>query len=159
MNNEPTITLQCVSKNGRRDTTTLTHHTLPVAREVAKWVLQAGNGLYSEIDVCTGGGKSETIRSTGPAPTAPAPEVLLVEDNAGDALLIGQSLTECQISVHLHIARDGEQALRILKDQGFGTPRKPFASRSRSALSTIRNASLSRISGDSDQPERGKTEG
>jgi len=119
MNNEPTITLQCVSKNGRRDTTKLTHHTLPVAREVAKWVLHAGNGLYSEIDVCTEDGKSETIRSTGPAPTAPAPEVLLVEDNAGDALLIGQALTECQISVHLHIARDGEQALQILKEPDF----------------------------------------
>ena len=37
--------------------------------------------------------------------------------------------------------------------QGFGTPRKPFASRSRSAMSTIRNASLTRISGASDQPE------
>jgi CheY-like chemotaxis protein len=119
MNNEPTITLYCISKNGRRDTTKLTHHTLPVAREVAKWVLQAGNGRYSEIDVCTEDGKSETIRSTAPAPTAPAPEVLLVEDNAGDALLIGQALTECQISVHLHIARDGEQALQILKEPDF----------------------------------------
>jgi CheY-like chemotaxis protein len=119
VNNEPTITLQCVGKNGRRDTTKLTHHTLPVAREVAKWVLHAGNGLYTEIDVCTEDGKSETIRSTGPAPTASAPEVLLVEDNAGDALLIGQALTECQISVHLHVARDGEQALQILKEPDF----------------------------------------
>ena len=119
MNNEPTITLHCISKNGRRDTTKLTHHTLPVAREVAKWVLQAGNGRYSEIDVCTEDGKSETIRSTAPAPTDPAPEVLLVEDNAGDALLIGQALTECQISVHLHIARDGEQALQILNEPDF----------------------------------------
>jgi chemotaxis family two-component system response regulator Rcp1 len=119
MTNEPTITLHCISKNGRRDTTKLTHHTLPVAREVAKWVLQAGNGLYTEIDVCTEDGKSETIRSTAPAPTHPAPEVLLVEDNAGDALLIGQALTECQISVHLHIARDGEQALQILNEPDF----------------------------------------
>ena len=119
MTDEPTITLHCLLKNGRRDTTKLTHHTLPVAREVAKWVLQAGNGRYTGIDICTEDGKSETIRSTAPAPTAPAPEVLLVEDNAGDALLIGQALTECRISVHLHIARDGEQALQILKEPDF----------------------------------------
>ena len=116
----PTITLHCVLKNGRRETTKLTHHTLPVAREVAKWVLQAGNGLYTEVDVCTEDGQTETIRSTViPAPLSPTPEVLLVEDGAGDSLLIGQALAECQISVHLHIARDGEQALQILRDPDF----------------------------------------
>ena len=119
MDNKPTITLDCVLKNGRRETTKLTHHTLPVAREVAKWVLQAGNGLYTEVDVCTEDGRVETIQSTAPAPSAPAPEVLLVEDNAGDALMVGQALAECQISVHLHIARDGEQALQILKEPDF----------------------------------------
>jgi CheY-like chemotaxis protein len=46
-------------------------------------------------------------------------EVLLIEDNAGDALLIGQALAEELISVHLHIARDGEQALQILGESGF----------------------------------------
>lgn len=46
-------------------------------------------------------------------------EVLLVEDNAGDALLVGQAVAECQAHVHLHIARDGEQALQILKDPEF----------------------------------------
>jgi DNA-binding response OmpR family regulator len=45
--------------------------------------------------------------------------VLLVEDNAGDALLVGQALAECEISVHLHIARDGEQALQILEEPDF----------------------------------------
>lgn len=43
-------------------------------------------------------------------------EVILVEDNAGDALLIGQALAECPLSVHLHIARDGEQALQMLRE-------------------------------------------
>jgi CheY-like chemotaxis protein len=43
-------------------------------------------------------------------------EVLLIEDNAGDALLIGQILAECQLPVRLHIARDGEQALQMLGD-------------------------------------------
>jgi DNA-binding response OmpR family regulator len=46
-------------------------------------------------------------------------EVLLVEDSAGDALLIRQALKESMISVHLHIARDGEQALQILGERDF----------------------------------------
>jgi chemotaxis family two-component system response regulator Rcp1 len=41
-------------------------------------------------------------------------KVLLVEDNAGDALLVGQALADCPTPVHLHIARDGEQALQML---------------------------------------------
>ena len=41
-------------------------------------------------------------------------EVLLVEDDAGDALLIRQALCDCPVPVHLHIARDGEQALLML---------------------------------------------
>jgi two-component system, chemotaxis family, response regulator Rcp1 len=46
-------------------------------------------------------------------------EVLLVEDNAGDALLIGQALAEYPTPVHLHIARDGEQALQMLDGPDF----------------------------------------
>ena len=46
-------------------------------------------------------------------------EVLLVEDNAGDALLVGQALAECPTRVHLHIARDGEQALQFLQRTDF----------------------------------------
>ena len=46
-------------------------------------------------------------------------EVLLVEDNAGDAVLIRQTLAESPIPVHLHIARDGEQALIMLANPDF----------------------------------------
>ena len=46
-------------------------------------------------------------------------EVLLVEDNAGDALLVGQVLADCQTPIHLHIARDGEQALQFLEQPDF----------------------------------------
>ena len=46
-------------------------------------------------------------------------EVLLVEDNAGDAVLIRQTLTECPVAVNLHIARDGEQALIMLANPDF----------------------------------------
>jgi CheY-like chemotaxis protein len=119
MDNAPAITLNCVQRTGQRDTTTLTHHTLPVAREVAKWVLQAGNGMYTEIDIVTDSGHVETLQDTVlPAP-GDTPEVLLVEDSAGDALLIGQALGECRIAVHLHIARDGQQAMQILEDPDF----------------------------------------
>jgi len=46
-------------------------------------------------------------------------DVLLVEDNAGDALLTSQTLANCSVPVKLHIARDGEQALIMLSDPDF----------------------------------------
>ena len=46
-------------------------------------------------------------------------QVLLVEDNAGDAVLIRQVLAGSQPSVKLTIARDGEQAVSILADPAF----------------------------------------
>lgn len=46
-------------------------------------------------------------------------EILLVEDNAGDAVLIRQILADATVPVNLHIARDGEQALTILSDADF----------------------------------------
>ena len=44
-------------------------------------------------------------------------EVLLIEDNAGDALLASQILAEAPVPVKLHIARDGAQALQMLAGQ------------------------------------------
>src|SRR5271154_4532302 len=46
-------------------------------------------------------------------------EILLVEDNAGDAVLIRQILADASIPVHLHIVRDGEQAVSLLSDAHF----------------------------------------
>src|SRR5258708_20852174 len=46
-------------------------------------------------------------------------EILLVEDNAGDAVLMRQVMGESKIPVKLHIARDGEQALNIFSDAEF----------------------------------------
>jgi CheY-like chemotaxis protein len=43
-----------------------------------------------------------------------AVDVLLVEDNVGDAMLIRHALYGCPVPVHLHIAVDGEQALLML---------------------------------------------
>src|ERR1700677_2596301 len=120
MDYESAIHLHCVRKGGRRDTTKLTHHTIPSARELAKQVVQEGGGFYTQVDICTEDGHIETIdKNTDVVAPMGTPEVLLVEDNAGDALLIGQALEECQIRVHLHIARDGEQALQILGESDF----------------------------------------
>jgi CheY-like chemotaxis protein len=44
-------------------------------------------------------------------------EVLLVEDNAGDALLIAQVLADSEIPVKLHHARDGMEALLLLANK------------------------------------------
>jgi DNA-binding response OmpR family regulator len=41
-------------------------------------------------------------------------EILLIEDNAGDVVLIRQSLADFPVRVNLHVARDGEQALSML---------------------------------------------
>ena len=46
-------------------------------------------------------------------------EVLLVEDNAGDALLVSQALPECSTRVKLRIAHDGEQALSMLSERDY----------------------------------------
>jgi CheY-like chemotaxis protein len=48
-----------------------------------------------------------------------ASEVLLIEENSGDSLLVGQVLADCPTPVHLHIARDGEQALQFLEQPDF----------------------------------------
>jgi CheY-like chemotaxis protein len=42
--------------------------------------------------------------------------ILLVEDNAGDTLLIQQVLASRPFAFKLHVARDGEQALAMLDD-------------------------------------------
>lgn len=46
-------------------------------------------------------------------------EVLLVEDNAGDVVLVRQALAGCTVPVKLHVARDGEQALTMLTNSDF----------------------------------------
>src|SRR5579864_3783284 len=115
MANEPNITLHCVRTNGRREETKLSLQSLSEAREVAQRVLRLGSGVYKEVDICNEDGTLETIHNS----TVPAAEVLLVEDNAGDALLVSQALAECPVQVHLHIARDGEQALQMLGEPDY----------------------------------------
>ena len=53
-------------------------------------------------------------------------ELLLVEDNEGDVLLTQVALKESKIANRLHIASDGEQALKMLRKEppyaDFATP-------------------------------------
>jgi CheY-like chemotaxis protein len=115
--NELTITLDCIRKSGRRETTKLRHHTLSEARELAQWVLHVGNDIYTAVDICNEDGTLETIQN--PSAVVYPSEVLLVEDNAGDALLVGQALAGLSMPVHLRIARDGEEALQMMGEPYF----------------------------------------
>ena len=45
--------------------------------------------------------------------------ILLVEDCAGDTLLVQQALASCPIPLKLHVARDGEQGLYMLATADF----------------------------------------
>jgi hypothetical protein len=65
MDQEPTVTLHYVQKDGRCERTKLTHHSMDEARKVAKAVLHAAHGLYTEVDICNEDGMVETIRSHG----------------------------------------------------------------------------------------------
>ena len=58
--------------------------------------------------------------SLNPAAASATPlEVLLVEDNAGDTLMIYEAAKASSIPVHLHLARDADQALLIVGDHTF----------------------------------------
>jgi CheY-like chemotaxis protein len=116
MDKQSTITLQCVRANGRRELTQLTTDKMSEARELAKSVLRTSRGIYTEVDICSDDGV-ETVRNT-PRSMDPS-QVLLVDDNPGDALLVGQALAEGPTRVHLRIARDGEQALEMLNEPDF----------------------------------------
>jgi CheY-like chemotaxis protein len=117
MGDEQNLSLNCIRTNGRREYTSLAHYTLSEARELARRVLRGGVGLYREVDICDEEGIIETIQNSD-VPTNPS-EVLLVEDSAGDALLVRQALSECPSPVHLRIARDGGQALQMLLEPDF----------------------------------------
>jgi CheY-like chemotaxis protein len=48
-----------------------------------------------------------------------APHVFLIEDNAGDILLFRRILDDQRIPAHVHVARDGDQAMFMLAEQHF----------------------------------------
>ena len=46
------------------------------------------------------------------------PEVLLVEDSAGDVRLTQEAFRDANMSVHLHVASDGIEAMAFLRKHG-----------------------------------------
>jgi len=44
-------------------------------------------------------------------------EILLVEDNLGDILLAQEAFKEGEVSITLHVVRDGEEAISFLKKE------------------------------------------
>jgi CheY-like chemotaxis protein len=53
----------------------------------------------------------------------PPIEILLVEDNPADVRLTIEALKEARVRNRLHVARDGVEALRMLKEPSAATPR------------------------------------
>ncbi len=56
-----TIKLRCLRNDGRHESTKLEHVNLDQARVVAERILQIGNGLYTEVEICTESGYFETV--------------------------------------------------------------------------------------------------
>jgi CheY-like chemotaxis protein len=55
-----------------------------------------------------------------------AVEILLVEDNPGDARLAREGLSECKIRNNLHVVDDGVKAMAFLRRQGeYGRAPRP----------------------------------
>ena len=63
MDDRPPITLHYIRKDGRRESTQLSHHTMGEARKVAKAVLHVANALYTEVDLCSEDGTIETVQN------------------------------------------------------------------------------------------------
>jgi two-component system, chemotaxis family, response regulator Rcp1 len=53
----------------------------------------------------------------------PPIEILLVEDNPADVRLTLEALKDAKVANRLHVARDGVEAIRALKEPGSATPR------------------------------------
>jgi chemotaxis family two-component system response regulator Rcp1 len=50
-------------------------------------------------------------------------KVLIVEDNPGDVELAKEALRETSLTLDLHVAEDGEEALHVLRNEGPEAPR------------------------------------
>ena len=53
----------------------------------------------------------------------PPIEILLIEDNAADVRLTVEAFKEARVANRLHVARDGVEAIRMLKEPDSASPR------------------------------------
>ena len=60
------VRLRCLRNDGRRESAKLEHLSLDEAHGVAERVLYLGNGLYTEVQICTESGYTETVRKDDP---------------------------------------------------------------------------------------------
>ena len=68
-------------------------------------------------------------------------DILLVEDNPGDVRLAREALRDAHVPTNLHVANDGEQAIRFLEDHaGNGLRLKRCGLLSQSLLMSVRSA-------------------
>jgi DNA-binding response OmpR family regulator len=54
-------------------------------------------------------------------------DILIVEDNSADVYLIRAALQQAGIEAQVHVAKDGEQAMRFF-DEADGSPERPCPS-------------------------------
>lgn len=53
-------------------------------------------------------------------------EILLVEDNPGDSRLTLEAIRDCAVDTHLKVARDGVEAMALLRKEGvYGDAARP----------------------------------
>lgn len=58
--------------------------------------------------------------------TTPPPDILLIEDNPGDVRLTQEAFREASFDAELHVATDGVEAMRFLKqDEGYESVPRP----------------------------------
>lgn len=63
--------------------------------------------------------------TSDPAAVRPI-EILLVEDDEGDVLLTTEALEASKVTNNMHVARNGEEALKFLRrEQGYHDVRRP----------------------------------
>ena len=60
------ITFHFLRNDGRRERTKLDHYDLAEARALVEQVFRVGNGLYTEVDICTESGHIERIQNLHP---------------------------------------------------------------------------------------------
>ena len=78
MENQGTITLSYLRPDGKRERTKLENHSVVEARIVAQWTLQVAHGLYTEAEICTDSGWSETVQKPEPVdPTSKLCSILI----------------------------------------------------------------------------------
>jgi hypothetical protein len=77
MDTEPTITLYCVRKDGRRERTKISDHTMADARELAEWFVRRQLFLWADDNYFSRSATTTTVSSVGQGRSPAAVRVCL----------------------------------------------------------------------------------